>query len=83
MKKIIWSVDAFQQDKSILLKTIEFLVALQKKANYTIEPVYILSDGLLGLSIPRQSLKNIFLKSAQENLKKLTELAKKKWIKEH
>lgn len=69
MKKIIWAVDAFQPKNKIKKNCAHALSALTKGRKATIEPVYMLSDGLLGLSVPVQSLDRNFRPAAEKALR--------------
>src|SRR5690348_6722692 len=74
--RIIWAADPLE-DKQIQNHSIQVLRDLSKRTGATIEPVYVLSDGLLSLSVPKTELERNF-KPASE--KALGVFAKRGWI---
>lgn len=51
MKKIVWAVDAFQEDVGLDRRAAEILTQIAERLGSTIEPVYVLSPEQLNLSI--------------------------------
>lgn len=73
MNKIIWALDAYETSENLVnnsLSTIQFFSRLNNK-NVEVIPVYILSDGLLKLSVPIKSLEENFKPNAEKSLKKI------------
>ncbi len=73
MKKIIWSLDAYETSQNLIQNSVSALEFLSRFKNENIEiyPVYILSDGLLGLSVPTKSLIENFKPQAEKSLQSI------------
>lgn len=70
LTKIIWAADPLD-DKKNQSHGIAVLKELSKRTGASIEPVYVLSDGLLSLSIPREELVRQFKPASERALKHL------------
>jgi nucleotide-binding universal stress UspA family protein len=73
--RIIWAADPLE-DKSMQGQSIHVLRDLSKKTGATIEPVYVLSDGLLSLSIPKADLVKQFKPASERALNALVKKGK-------
>ncbi|MCM2279723.1 MAG: universal stress protein [Oligoflexia bacterium] len=51
MKKILWSVDAFQEDANIQKQSIALLGFLARKTGCAVEPVYVLSPDQVNVTV--------------------------------
>lgn len=51
MKKVLWAVDAFQDDKGLDRNAIQILKVLAEKTGCKVEPSYVLSPDQLSLSV--------------------------------
>ncbi len=69
-KRIIWAADPLEDNK-FRSHSIQVLRDLSKRTGATIEPVYLLSDGLLGLSLPKADLVGHFKPAAERALNRL------------
>ncbi len=74
-KKIIWAADPLE-DKQLRNHSIQVLRDLSKRTGATIEPVYVLSDGLLSLSVSKVDLEKHFKAGSQRALNQLVSQAK-------
>lgn len=73
-RKIIWSVDAFQEDRKLFKKTLSFLNDFDSIPGVTIEPVYVLSPDQLNIPVEfAPPWVEQYLPSAEKALKKLLE----------
>ncbi|MBI3556290.1 MAG: universal stress protein [Deltaproteobacteria bacterium] len=69
-QKIIWAADPLE-DKELRSQSIHVLRDLSKRTGARIEPVYVLSDGLLSLSVPKSELLREFKPASERALKNL------------
>lgn len=68
--RIIWAADPLE-DNRIRRQGLHILRDLSRRTGATIEPVYVLSDGLLGLSVPKADLVRHFKSASQRALNHL------------
>ena len=74
-QKIIWAADPLE-DKQIQDQSIHVLRDLSKRTKASIEPVYVLSDGLLSLSVPKSELEKQFKPASEKALNQLAKRGK-------
>ena len=69
--KIVWAVDPFVSEPRVQAHSLAMLQALARRLNSIIYPVHILSDGLLGLSLPPAVLEKTYKDIALRRLEAL------------
>ena len=66
--KVVWAVDPFEKDSKVLAHAAAILKGLSSRLNAVIYPVYVLSDGLLGVTVGSDALTNTYKELAMAKL---------------
>lgn len=72
LQKIIWATNPLEEN-ALKNRSMQVLRDLSKKTGATIEPVYVLSDGLLSVSLPKKDLVEQFKPISQIALQKMVD----------
>ncbi|MBI3541994.1 MAG: universal stress protein [Deltaproteobacteria bacterium] len=69
-QKIIWAADPLE-DRFLTTQSLKVLRDLSQRTKASIEPVYVLSDGLLNLALPKSDLTREFKPASERALARL------------
>lgn len=81
LKKLVWAVDPFEEDSTAKKHSFAVLKNLAGENQIEIYPIHVISDGLLGLSVPRADLQREFKPLIEKQLRQYLSDSKLKNLK--
>jgi nucleotide-binding universal stress UspA family protein len=76
IKRIIWAVDPFELDRSVKSHSLRVLEAIVKRVKAEVEPVTVISDGMLGVPLRNKETSKQLKADAEKALKSYLSHAK-------